>query len=128
MIIKLQKISMKFEKNFFLAVTKRSLSMMIPFIMAACVASAIMNIPISGYKELISTGSFSWIYALLDNINKEPGKTYGWVRGFIPFYLNSLKDNIFGIHTDGSVDWVKGVPLPVRKKIVDLINIFGESK
>lgn len=70
MIIKLQKISMKFEKNFFLAVTKRSLSMMIPFVMAACVASAIMNIPIPGYKELISTGSLSWIYDLLDNINK----------------------------------------------------------
>ena len=32
--------------------------------------------------------------AFLDNINKETGKIYGWVRGFIPFYRNALNGNI----------------------------------
>ena len=39
-------------------------------------------------------GSVDKMNAFLDNTNKETGKSYGWVRGFIPFYLNALNGNI----------------------------------
>ena len=39
-------------------------------------------------------GSVDKMNAFLDNTNKESGKSYGWVRGFIPFYLNVLNGNV----------------------------------
>ena len=39
-------------------------------------------------------GSVDKMNAFLENADKEDGKSYGWVRGFISFYLNALKGNV----------------------------------
>ena len=38
----------------------------------------------------VFNGSVDEMNAFLNNDNREEGKNYGWVRGFIPFYLDAL--------------------------------------
>ena len=39
----------------------------------------------------VFSGSVDEMNAFLDNANRVEGKNYGWVRGFLPFYLDALK-------------------------------------
>ena len=53
-----------FENTFFSRVIRRALGMMIPFILVAGVASAIRDLPIPSYQELLQ-GSLHWFYLML---------------------------------------------------------------
>ena len=57
----------EFENTFFSKVIRRALGMMIPFVLAAGIASAIRDLPIPAFQSLLQ-GSLQWLYLILNII------------------------------------------------------------
>lgn len=70
----------EFENTFFSKVIRRALGMMIPFVLAAGIASAIRDLPIPAFQSLLQ-GSLQWLYLILNIIGGGfclPAGLAGW--------------------------------------------------
>lgn len=49
-----------------------------------------------------------------------------------PEFINAIVDSedhfLFGIQSDGSIEWGKGIPAPIRAKLQEIINQFQQDK